>query len=150
MMCDFAQRLVLLNKKWNYQLATCGEKMSFDGVAHNHCIDDNLIIRFAYNDKKLMEFLKVKIYPMPNADIFGEIPSLPNDAIILPNGTYATHGNNQDKGQRLFCGCINSKDIGEYNTCPHLCEYCYANTSKEIALNNYRQYSKERTKESIV
>ena len=150
MMQDFAKELVLLNNKWNYELATCGEKLSFEGVTHNHCIDDNLIIRFAYNDKKLMEFLKVKIYPMPNADIFGEIPSLPNDAIILPNGSYATHGNNQDKGQRLFCGCINSKDIGEYNTCPHLCEYCYANTSKEIALNNYRHYSKERTKESIV
>jgi len=150
MMQDFAKKLVQLNKKWNYELATCGEKLSFEGVAHNHCIDDNLIIRFAYNDKKLMDFLKVKIYPIPGTDIFGEIPSLPNDAIILPNGTYATHGNNQDKGQRQFCGCINSKDIGEYNTCPHLCEYCYANTSKEIALNNYRQYSKERTKESIV
>lgn len=59
------------------------------------------------------------------------------DAIILPNGTYATHGNNQDKGQRQFCGCINSKDIGEYNTCPHLCEYCYANASKEMALKNW-------------
>ena len=26
-----------------------------------------------------------------------------------------------------------------YNTCPHLCEYCYANTSKDIALSNYNQ-----------
>ena len=149
MMQDFAKKLVQLNKKWNYELATCGEKLSFEGVAHNHCIDDNLIIRFAYNDKKLMDFLKVKIYPMPNADIFGEIPSLPNDAIILPNGTYATHGNNQDKGQRLFCGCINSKDIGEYNTCPHLCEYCYANASKEIAKQNYKLHQLNPNSESI-
>ncbi len=46
---------------------------------------------------------------------------------------------NHDKGQRQFCGCIISKDIGEYNTCPHLCEYCYANTSKELARKNYEQ-----------
>ncbi len=27
----------------------------------------------------------------------------------------------KDKGQRQACGCINSKDIGQYNTCPHEC-----------------------------
>jgi len=149
MMQDFAKQLVQLNIKWNYQLATCGEKLSFDGIAHNHCIDDELIIRFAHHDAELMKFLKVQIHPMPTQDIFGETEPLPKDAIILPNGTYATHGKNQDKGQRLFCGCINSKDIGEYNTCPHLCEYCYANTSKEIAKQNYHLHILNPNSESI-
>ena len=30
MMCDFAQRLVQLNDKWGYELATCGEKFDFE------------------------------------------------------------------------------------------------------------------------
>lgn len=30
-----------------------------------------------------------------------------------------------------------SKDIGQYNTCLHQCEYCYATASKEIALRNW-------------
>ena len=84
-----------------------------------------------------MDFLKVKTFPMPTPDLFGNADPLPADAIILPNNMYATHGDNRDKGQRLFCGCIVSKDIGEYNTCPHLCEYCYANTNKESAIQNY-------------
>jgi hypothetical protein len=46
----------------------------------------------------------------------------------------------RDKGQRQFCGCMVSKDIGEYNTCPHLCEYCYANASKEKAVENYKRH----------
>ena len=150
MMCDFAQRLVQLNAKWGYELATCGEKFDFEGVKHNHCIDDELIIRFAYSDAALMKFLKVQIHPLPVPDIFGQTAPLPQDAIVLPNGTYATHGNNQDKGQRQFCGCINSKDIGEYNTCPHLCEYCYANASKEMAIANYNQHKQNPLTETII
>ena len=33
-----------------------------------------------------------------------------------------------------------SKDIGQYDTCPHQCEYCYANTNKEIAFANYKYF----------
>ena len=141
-MLEFAERLAALNKKWGYILATCGEKVDLKqfGIVKNRCVDDELIIRLAYEDKVLMDFLKVTIHPMPVADLFGNAAPLSPDAIILPNGTYATHGDNRDKGQRQFCGCIKSKDIGEYNTCPHLCEYCYANASKEAAAENYNRH----------
>lgn len=150
-MLDFAKKLSALNRRWGYTLATCGEKVDLQqfGIEHNHCVDDALIIRFAYEDKALMDFLKVKIFPIPVPNLFGESESLPDDAIILPNNTYATHGDNRDKGQRLFCGCIVSKDIGEYNTCPHLCEYCYANSSKEIAVRNWKRYCKSKISETI-
>lgn len=151
-MLEFAERLAALNKKWGYTLATCGEKIDLEqfGVKKNRCIDDELIIRLAYEDKVLMDYLKVTIQPMPAADLFGNATPLPSDAIILPNGTYATHGDNRDKGQRQFCGCIKSKDIGEYNTCPHLCEYCYANTSKETAQRNYRKHCNSPYSETIL
>lgn len=150
-MLDFAKGLSALNKKWGYTLATCGEKVDLlqFGIEHNHCVDDALIIRLAYEDKALMDFLKVKIFPMPTPDLFGNADSLPADAIILPNNMYATHGDNRDKGQRLFCGCIVSKDIGEYNTCPHLCEYCYANTSKEVAVSNWKRHQTNKDSETI-
>jgi hypothetical protein len=151
-MLDFAKKLSALNRRWGYTLATCGEKVDLQqfGIEHNHCVDDALIIRLAYEDKALMDFLKVKIFPMPTPDLFGNADSLPADAIILPNNMYATHGDNRDKGQRLFCGCIVSKDIGEYNTCPHLCEYCYANTSKEMAKRNFQQHLSNPLYETII
>ena len=66
---------------------------------------------------------------------------LPEGAIELTATMYAVRKkDNKDKGQRQFCGCINSKDIGQYNTCPHLCEYCYANSSKEIAVSNWKKH----------
>ena len=130
---EFAERLSGLNQKWNYQLATCGEKMDIDryGIQHNKCVDDDLMIRFAHHDKALMDFLGVEV----KESLFGTEIVKKKD--------------NRDKGQRQFCGCIVSKDIGEYNTCPHLCEYCYANTSKEAAVRNWKEHENNRFGETI-
>lgn len=43
----------------------------------------------------------------------------------------------KDKGQRPACGCITSTDIGAYNTCPHGCIYCYANSNANTVRENY-------------
>jgi len=47
----------------------------------------------------------------------------------------------KDPGQRKLCGCIVSKDIGEYHTCLHLCKYCYANVSEKAVKNNFERIS---------
>lgn len=147
---DFARMLSELNKKWNYKLATCGEKIDIEryDIQHNRCVDDDLMIRFANDDKVLMDFLGVEVKTLENS-LFGTEPA-PANAIILSPTRYALKKkDNRDKGQRQFCGCMVSKDIGEYNTCPHLCEYCYANASKEVAVRNYNQHKVNPLGETI-
>ena len=147
---EFVQRLSELNQKWHYQLATCGEKIDIEqyGILHNRCIDDDLMIRFAHHDKALMDFLGVEIKTIENS-LFGTEP-IPAKAIMLNETQYALKKkDNRDKGQRQFCGCMVSKDIGEYNTCPHLCEYCYANASKEKAQENYNKHEMNPLGETI-
>jgi hypothetical protein len=102
-MRDFAERLTGAIRGWGLQIATCAEAIDLSqyGIGRNKCIDDALLERLFPQDVELAAFL----------------------------GSAETRYRLRDKGQRKECGCIVSKDIGAYDTCPHLCRYCYANST---------------------
>ena len=47
------------------------------------------------------------------------------------------------KGNRKECGCFESRDIGEYDTCPHGCVYCYAVQNRQLALTRFHEHDPE-------
>jgi len=44
------------------------------------------------------------------------------------------------KGNRPGCLCFESRDIGEYDTCPHGCTYCYAVNSRPLARRRFHAH----------
>jgi hypothetical protein len=47
------------------------------------------------------------------------------------------------KGMRQGCHCMESRDIGAYDTCMNGCKYCYANKRPEKAFENYKYHDPE-------
>ena len=44
------------------------------------------------------------------------------------------------QNQREVCNCVLGNDIGAYNTCGHLCKYCYANANSELVKENMKKH----------
>ena len=47
------------------------------------------------------------------------------------------------RGTRQGCHCIESRDIGAYDTCLNGCKYCYANKNPRKAFENYKYHDPE-------
>lgn len=130
-------REIWKNDGWDLTMATCAESLDLEkyGIEHNRCVDGELMERVFGEDKDLVYYLRTGKLPEPN--IFGDVAEIPE-----------THKNLKDRGQRKLCGCMISKDIGMYNTCRHFCVYCYANTSRNIVMENTKKHLDES--ESII
>ena len=57
-----------------------------------------------------------------------------------PSGQSKRIVTNENKGKAI-CNCLMGNDIGAYNSCMHLCKYCYANFNKTLVQENYKLHN---------
>jgi hypothetical protein len=116
---EIAKKIVKMNASLKHGLAlrTCAEAtdVSRYGIHHNSCIDNALINRICKSETKRQI----------------------QKSLLENQIDRACAASLKDSGQRKHCLCRPAKDIGAYNTCPHMCAYCYANYSRRSVLSNY-------------
>lgn len=135
----FGEKLAEANRSLpggGFTLSTCAETADLIafGIMHGRCVDHERILRVARRQvpdrcPALLEALGGRFDPADPAE--AEAP-LSNRRILLKP--------KKDPGQRPACGCHAAKDIGQYDTCPHLCRYCYANAKPETVLRNWKTH----------
>lgn len=59
---------------------------------------------------------------------------------ILGKANGISFRNLKHRGMRRGCHCMESRDIGAYDTCMNGCKYCYANKDPQKAFENYRYH----------
>lgn len=135
-MHDIALGLQQLNMSYGFRLASCCETIDLGqyGIEHNRCIDDELIVKYFSYDRALMKHLGVEV---ATGDLFDS------------GSLCIRHKNNRDRQRRGGCGCVVSKDIGQSDTCMHMCTYCSSNTSKQQITFNYKMHLKAPTSSTI-
>lgn len=117
-----AEGIARIAKQHGLQPSACGESRSFAafGISPASCIDGALF---------------AEICSPRNFILQQHLGINKLQASLLPSAPYELKVR-KDKGQRDVCGCIESKDVGMYNTCGHMCVYCYANHSQNIVERN--------------
>ena len=60
---------------------------------------------------------------------------------IIENAIKSSLNPPKRKNIREDCNCLMGNDIGAYNTCGHLCKYCYANANKGLVIENMKQHN---------
>lgn len=53
---------------------------------------------------------------------------------------FALTGKNYKKWKARDCNCVEMVDIGDYNSCPHGCKYCYANYDETKVKSNIKKH----------
>ncbi len=97
--------------------------IEFSNAAKSH----NMEVFTCFEDKNLLEYGFVKddcISAKIMYDLTGK----------LVNAKWKARSGNK-------CNCIPVVDIGTYNTCTHLCKYCYANYDEKSIKNNISMHN---------
>ena len=117
-------------------------KKNMDGLS-SHELNDDELREFAEKLSKIAADNNIKIGSCAekiDLDECGIIHNCCIDRELIEKIIGCKLNVGKDKNQRKECGCVESVEIGTYNTCKNGCAYCYANYSSKSVETNAAKY----------
>lgn len=114
-------KILKLKSLENYDLEKIG--MSFSTIAEKH----NINIQTCAEEYNLVEYGFIK------NDCLSQKMAFEITGKDYKIGTIRKNKN---------CNCVEMVDIGYYNSCPHMCAYCYANFNEKEVKTNHLNHDK--------
>jgi hypothetical protein len=110
-----------------------------------YCLEEQLAL--VKNLKEIAESKAIILYACAEDQLL-DVTGVEKAHCVDPDLVELVSGDHHDKKykytpSREGCGCVDSRDIGYYDSCPHGCIYCYANMDPDKAFENARTYQKE-------
>lgn len=117
---------VMINKDiLKYRTFTREDYKKIGEAFSKSAMDNGMIVQTCFEDEDLTEYGFVK----------GECLSH-ELAYILTGKKFKSSNVRKEKK----CECVQMVDIGDYNSCMHMCKYCYANYDEKAVSSNFKMH----------
>lgn len=131
-------------KKTKRNMDWASKKFDFNWDAHEKMLEEKIpILRLVEELAQIAKSYSIQLKICSQKDFLTESTQearcVDADRLERASGK-ALIRNAKLKGNRKECGCFASRDIGEYDTCPHGCVYCYAVHNRELALSRFKEH----------
>lgn len=96
------------------------------------------IQKLGENFKRIADQYHIEVFTCSEKNILAEY-GIKDGACFSQEKVFEMTGKKFPKWKARDCGCVEMADVGVYNSCRHLCRYCYANyDEKQIQKNMQR------------
>ncbi len=104
--------------------------------------DDQEKKKLAESFLKIAQRYGIEIFTCNEKNVLAEY-GISDGACFSQRKAFEMTGKWFPKWKARECGCVEMADVGVYNSCPHLCAYCYANYDEKLVMKNVQAHDPE-------
>lgn len=105
----------------------------------NRPITEEELKKLGENFRRIADDNRIEVFTCNENNILAPY-GIVDGACFSQEKAFEMTGRKFPKWKARDCGCVEMADVGVYNSCPHMCRYCYANYDEKQVTDNFRNH----------